>query len=158
MDNRNTGGDSEYSEWMQKLEDMETETVQKEKEMTLREKQSTFLFNVAKLIFWAFDNGYELTGGELLRTKDQQYLYFEGYKLDRIGGVLKLFKINSLSKTMNSKHLDKLAIDLNLFVDGEYKSDAESHRPLGEYWKSLNPDNVWGGDWGWDGNHYEMKP
>lgn len=126
--------------------------------MTLREKQSIFLKNAAKLILFAYDNGYELTGGELLRTKDQQYLYFEGFKLDKIGSNLKLFKTAPKSKTMNSRHLEKLAIDLNLFKDGVYKSDLESHRKLGEYWKSLHPDNVWGGDWGFDGNHYEMRP
>lgn len=123
----------------------------------MREKQSIFLLNVAKLIIWAFENGYELTGGELLRTRDQQMLYFEGLKLERFGTDVKLISSRKLSKTMYSQHLNKLAIDLNLFVKGEYKTDIDNYRPLGGYWKFLNEKNVWGGDWGWDANHFEMK-
>ena len=109
--------------------------------MTLREKQSVFLKNVALLIGWAFDNGFELTGGELQRTREQQEVYVN----------------EGLSKTMNSQHLKKLAIDLNLFVNGKYQRNREAYRPLAEYWKSLHPDNVAGYDWGWDANHFEMK-
>jgi len=112
-----------------------------DKDMTLREKQSVFLKNVANLILWAFDNGYELTGGELLRTKEQQEIYLNEGK----------------SKTMNSQHLKKLAIDLNLFIDGKYQYDNEAYKPLAEYWKSLHPNNVAGYDWGWDSQHFEMK-
>ena len=39
-------------------------------------------------------------------------------------------------------------------IDGDY----EKYKKLGEYWKSLDVDNVWGGDWGWDANHFEKKP
>ena len=110
--------------------------------MTLREKQSLFLLNAAKLIQWAFDNGFELTGGELLRTKEQQEIYFKSEK----------------SQTMNSRHLQKLAIDLNLFIDGKYRTEKVAYAPIAEHWKSLHPDNVAGYDWGWDANHFEMKP
>lgn len=111
--------------------------------LTLRQKQSIFIRNVAKLIIYAFDVlGFELTGGELLRTAEQQALYVQSGK----------------SSTSNSRHLIKLAIDFALFIQGVYKTDKESYRKLGEYWKSLHPDNVWGGDWGWDANHFEMKP
>ena len=108
----------------------------------VRNKQSIFLKNLAKLILWAFDNGFELTGGELQRTAEQHALNVS----------------KGLSKATRSKHMDRLAIDLNLFINGEFKTDTQSHKPLGEYWKSLNPNNRWGGDFkGFpDGNHYEM--
>jgi len=77
----------------------------------------------------------------LLRTKEQQEIYFNEGK----------------SKTMNSKHLSRLAIDLNLFVYGVYQTDKEAYKPLAEYWKTLHPDNRAGYDWGWDANHFEMK-
>jgi len=109
--------------------------------MTLREFQSVFLRNVASLITWAFENGYELTGGELLRTKEQQEIYVN----------------KGLSKTMNSQHLKKLAIDLNLFIDGIYQTDNEAYKQLAEYWESLHPNNVAGYFWGWDANHFEMQ-
>jgi hypothetical protein len=56
----------------------------------------------------------------------------------------------------NSLHLKRLAIDLNLFKDGAYLSDTESHRPFGEWWEAQDPLNRWGGRFK-DGNHYEMR-
>ena len=125
--------------------------------MTLRQKQSLFLKNFALLVLWAFDNGYELTGGELLRTEDQQLLYFEGQSLKKIGSDLKLLKAEKKSKTMDSDHLKKLAVDINLFIDGKYVTDKESYKPLHDYWKSLHPDNYSGYEWNWDYNHYAMR-
>jgi hypothetical protein len=56
-----------------------------------------------------------------------------------------------------SAHKQRLAVDLNLFLDGKYLSDTESHRMFGEYWKSIDPENhVWGGDFK-DGNHYSFR-
>lgn len=117
----------------------------------MREKQSIFLKNVAKLILWAFENGYELTGGELLRTEEQ-------HKLNVSKGI---------SKADRSRHQDRLAIDLMLFIKGVYKTDTPSYKPLGDYWVSLHPLNRWGGDWNkngkiedekfQDGNHFEMQ-
>jgi len=126
--------------------------------MKLRERQSVFLLNAAKLIIWAFDNGYELTGGELLRTFDQQVLYFTGNKIVlKDDGNIQLESVQKKSKTLQSSHLKKLAIDLNLFIDGVYQTDKEAYKPLAEYWKSLHPDNIAGYDWDWDANHFEMK-
>ena len=110
--------------------------------MTLRQKQSVFLLNVSKLISWAFEQGYELTGGELHRTEEQQAIY----------------RKNKKSKAKRSRHQDRLAIDLNLFINGNYIRTREPYKPLAEYWKSLHSDNVAGYDWGWDANHFEMKP
>ena len=107
--------------------------------MTLREKQSIFLKNIAKLILWSFENGYELTGQELFRTQEQQDIYFKTGK----------------SKVKYSKHQDKLAIDLNLFINGKYVTDKESFKPLAEYWRSLHHRNISGSDWGWDFNHFQ---
>ena len=125
--------------------------------MTLREKQSEFMLNVGKLILFAYEHGYELTGGELLRTKNQQYLYFEGYRLFKIGSKLKLLRDKIRSKTMFSKHLSKLAIDLNLFKDGKLLNEKEDFKLLAEYWKSLNERNESGYDWGWDMNHFQTS-
>lgn len=108
--------------------------------MSLRKHQSIFLKNVAKLITWAFEQGYELTGGELYRTEEQQNIY----------------RKNGTSKVQVSKHQKRLAIDLNLFIDGIYQTKNEAYRELAAYWKSLHPKNKAGYDWGWDGNHFEM--
>jgi len=123
--------------------------------MTLRETQSEFIIDVAKLIFWANDNGYKLTGGELYRTKNQQFLYYYGFNL-LFDGFLKLVKGKRRSKTMSSKHLNRLAIDLNLFINGRLTYNREDYKPLGEYWESLNPKNVWGGRFD-DTDHFQRN-
>lgn len=128
--------------------------------MGLREKQSLFLRDVAKLIQFAFSHGIELTGGELLRTQEQQLIYVK----------------TGRSKTMNSRHLLKLAIDFYFFIDGrmlfqdrtKYAEDVMLIKPLGDFWESLSPDNVWGSDWDRDDNlleetfrdpyHFEKRP
>lgn len=64
----------------------------------------------------------------------------------------------------NSLHYEGLAEDIDLCdKDGNYLPKTEHHRQFGVYWKSLNPNNMWGGDWNGngkvdpddkDGNHY----
>ena len=125
--------------------------------MTLREKQSIFAKNIAKLILFAFENGFEITLGEAYRTTGQQLLYFEGYTLKKIGSSLKLCKTTPKSKTLKSKHIDKLAVDINLFRDGVYLTDKDSFRQLAEYWTKLHPRNISGYNWGWDYNHFQMS-
>lgn len=119
--------------------------------MTLREKQSLFVFNIHLLVEFAYKHGFELTYGEVYRTAEQQKIYFDSGR----------------SKTMNSRHLSRLAVDFNVFVDGKLTSDPRVIQPLGEFWMSLNTDNVWGGDWDRDHNlldetfkdpyHFETK-
>jgi hypothetical protein len=100
--------------------------------MTLREQQSRFVVLIAELIQYVYAQpGYELTFGEAYRTKEQQAIYFQGGK----------------SQTMRSKHLTRLAIDLQLFVDGVYQQGWKAYEPLGDYWKRLDPGCTWGGDW-----------
>ena len=109
--------------------------------MTLGEKQRLFTRNVAFLIEWAYKEGYELTVAEAYRTQEQSNLNAAAGK-----GI------------SNSLHMDRLAIDLNLFKDGKYLTNSADHKPLGEFWKSLHPDNRWGGDFSRpDGNHYSFS-
>jgi hypothetical protein len=97
----------------------------------LRQDQSKFLLDVSKLIQYADNNGLELTGGELYRTAYQQRR-----------NILK-----GLSWTMKSKHMQRKAIDLFVFIDNKYKTDCDSYRKLGDYWESLSENNTWGGRW-----------
>src|SRR5688572_22119754 len=94
--------------------------------MTLRRKQTEFVWMVAQLLVWARSQGYEITFGEAWRIGDPML------------------------------HGMRLAIDLNLFIDGKYRRDTEAHRPLGEKWESM------GGSWGGrfkkpDGNHHSLS-
>lgn len=94
---------------------------------------------LAKLIEWAYANGYECVIGEVKRTQAQA----EANALAGIG-------------IQHSLHLLSLAVDLNLFKNGIYQTDTEAYRPLGEFWESL------GGSWGGrfkspDGNHFSLS-
>ena len=96
--------------------------------MSLRKKQSRFAYLVALLIQYAYAKGYELTLGDAYAKS---------------GHIL------------GSYHYKRLAIDLNLFKDGEYLTETEDHKFLGEFWESLDPMCTWGGRFK-DGNHYSF--
>lgn len=98
--------------------------------MSLSDLQSEFLINAAKLILYADSIGYKVTGGDLMASS----------------GHIK-----------NSQHYKRLAIDLNLFIDGEYQTSTEAHKPLGDWWVKQHPRARWGGNFTRkDGNHYEF--
>ena len=94
--------------------------------MKLSEKQALFSSMIGQLLrFIDSLPGYTVTLGDAYRKGDRKL------------------------------HGKRLAIDLNLFIEGEYKTDSESHLPLGLFWESL------GGSWGGrfenrDGNHYSL--
>ena len=98
--------------------------------MSLVGEQAAFLHDVVKLRQFATAAGFVVTGGELWRSPEQQAIY---YKTGR-------------SKTLDSNHLKRLAIDLNFFKDGVLCYDAAALRLVGDYWQSLDPKNRWGGN------------
>jgi hypothetical protein len=109
---------------------------------TLGQHQQRFLPLVAKLIDFAYAQGYTLTAGEMYRSPEQAAL-----NAQHGTGIA------------NSLHILRLAVDLNLFKDGVYLTDSEAYRPLGEYWKSLDPACAFGGDFTTlkDGNHFSLS-
>jgi len=112
--------------------------------MSLNQEQAAFLLDMCKLIQYATDQGFVVTGGELARTPEQQAIYFK----------------TGRSKTMNSIHLKRCAIDLNFFKDGKIIWDKAVLAPLGAYWESLYPKNRWGGNFSnlVDCPHFERVP
>lgn len=116
--------------------------------MNLSETQRKFPLLVAELIRQAYDGGYELSFGEAFRTEEQQRLYVRSGR----------------SRTMRSAHIERLAVDFNLFRDGKYLTDGSLYRPVGQMWEALG--GRWGGRFGvkpaeygvktgWDANHFE---
>lgn len=99
--------------------------------MSLVSKQSIFTGNIAHLILWIQEQGYEVTLGE-------------GYDDDREGHI------------SNSLHYIRLAQDLCLFKDGKYLTSTEDYRRAGEAWEALHQLNRWGGRFN-DGNHFSME-
>jgi len=109
--------------------------------MNLREKQAEFLTMVSKLVSFCCITNRRVFINELYRSKERQA---ELYGIGR-------------SKTINSKHLIGLAIDLVL-IDENGKPDwnFEHYIPLGEYWEKLG--GIWGGRWKLkDGVHFEYQ-
>ncbi len=105
--------------------------------MSLRKKQSEFVLKIASLIQHADSLGYELTFGD-------------AYRDPRVFGEVGTKKGYGRS---SSNHKIRLAMDLNLFIDGEYKTTTEAHQPLGEFWESIG--GAWGGRFN-DANHYSL--
>lgn len=109
---------------------------------TLGQKQRRFLPLLAKLIDFAYAHGYELGEGEGLRTAEQAALNAQHHT-----GIA------------NSLHILGLAMDLHLYKDGVYLTDSAAYKPLGDFWKTLDPDCAWGGDFTSrvDGNHFSLS-
>lgn len=107
--------------------------------MSMSEKQRKFTVMIGKLIAWADAHGYGLTFGEAYRTPEQAQLNAKSGK-----GIA------------NSLHTQRLAVDFNLFINGEYQPDSAAYKPLGEYWESLG--GAWGGRFSRpDGNHFSLE-
>ena len=108
--------------------------------MSLGDAQREFTIDVADLIQFIYDSGYECTLGD-------------AYRDPRSHG--EMGKQTAYGRT-TSAHKQRLAIDLNLYLNGEYLTTTEAHRPFGEYWKLIRSEHRWGGDFN-DGNHYSRK-
>jgi hypothetical protein len=98
--------------------------------MSNTSEQAAFLLDVCALIQKATAMGFTVTAGELYRTPEQQQIYVK----------------TGRSRTMQSLHLQRRAVDLNFFVDGKLCYDKAVLAPLGAYWESLHPLNSWGGN------------
>lgn len=109
----------------------------------LGDKQRMFMKLLAQFLTWIHQQpGYSVVGGQLQRTQAEA-------------------SANAASGAgiVNSLHVKCLAIDLMLFVNGEYKQDTADYKPLGEFWKSLHPLCRWGGDFTTrpDGDHFSVE-
>jgi peptidoglycan L-alanyl-D-glutamate endopeptidase CwlK len=98
-------------------------------------EQSVFAADIARLIQFVHEKGWAISFGEAFRPIEMQEIYVK----------------RGLSKTMKSKHLERLACDFNFFkmVDGKtvLVIDKASLQAFGDYWESLDKKNSWGGNW-----------
>ena len=96
------------------------------------------------LIAYAYQRGYKFTLGD-------------AYRDSRVHGD---YGIKESYAAAKSVHKLRLAIDLNLFVDGDYISDGNhsAYLELGELWESLDPMARWGGRFqSGDANHFSFE-
>ena len=112
--------------------------------MNLSTKQQLFTLCVSKLIEHAYNLGYALTFGD-------------AYRDPRVHGDHGVKKPGSYAAA-KSVHKLRLAVDLNLFVDGQYITSSEhvAYKQLGEFWEGLDPDARWGGRFD-DANHFSFE-
>lgn len=106
--------------------------------MSLSKKQQDFCLKISYLIQWAFENGYQLTFGD-------------AYRDPRLHGAIGEKRGYGAA---SSCHKSRLAVDFNLFKDGQYLTGTADYAPLGEYWESLG--GTWGGRFQ-DGNHFSFE-
>ncbi len=106
--------------------------------MTLGQKQQEFTLMVARLIVFGYEHGYRLTFGDTYRDP----------RLHGAVGVKLGYGATS------SCHKLRLAVDFNLFKDGEYLTATDDYKVLGEYWESIG--GTWGGRFN-DGNHFSLE-
>ena len=104
---------------------------------TLGQKQRRFAKMVAALIAKAYELGFEVTLGD-------------AYRDPRVHGNM---GVKLGYGRANSCHKLRLAIDLNLFKDGEFLEQSSDHEPLGTWWEKQGTDYRWGGRFN-DGNRY----
>jgi peptidoglycan L-alanyl-D-glutamate endopeptidase CwlK len=99
--------------------------------MSLRQEQSLFTVDLVSLIRWLYEEGYEVSIGEVQRTTEQQAAYVRAGR----------------SQTMNSMHLYKCAADLFIFKNGVLLSSKADLQFAGNKWESMSAANTWGGNW-----------
>lgn len=115
--------------------------------MSLIPEQWKFLQDVGQLIEEIRLNGFIGTIGDAYRCREYQDILIA----------------KGVSWTYNSRHLSRLAIDINLFTSGEpavYATASEVIPTVGRFWESLDEKNIHSlrkGDDGKDLFHFERK-
>jgi hypothetical protein len=108
--------------------------------MTVSEKRRLLAKLLPRLLDFIYERGDECEINEVVRTQAQA-------------------QANAASGAgiANSLHLLGLAVDLLMFVEGEYSTKLEDYRAAGEFWKTLDPLCCWGGDFSKpDADHFSI--
>jgi len=110
--------------------------------MKLSDKQQQFTKAIGQLIDYAYSKGYGLTVGD-------------AYRDSRVHGEMGKKKSYSAAYSV---HKVRLAMDFNLFIDGEYipNGNHPAWVDLSEYWVTLHGDAKSGIDWN-DANHFSFE-
>jgi len=120
--------------------------------MSVRKKQARFAGMLGMLLAKAVSLKTPVVILELYRSLETQRAYVA----------------RGVSKTLNSKHLEGLAVDLafleDIEDDGKINFQPDKYKELGLYWESLG--GRWGGRFGddpktekiegWDSGHFEL--
>lgn len=97
------------------------------------ERQFQFSRMVGLLFYWMAEHGYRWSLGDAWRPTDKLPCPHCGWE----HSYQDILVYNKRSKTLNSKHLDRLAIDINLFTEEGRLAQAADYLPIAEKWESL---------------------
>lgn len=97
----------------------------------LTQQQQKFSYLVGQLLLYAYSIGYGITLSDAWRSEEEQ---------------LRLFNAGYSKIKSNGFHQRRLAIDLNIFINDVYTEEDKYYEVLAVYWKSLDSQNIWGGD------------
>lgn len=115
-------------------------------------ERQAFSRDLAELVLWCFENGFLVEEGEGWRPQFVQctYHYF-GYSKKHEGGLHGLRLAHDFIFWDHAGYID--------FKDPEQPMIKIRLGPVGDYWKSIDPKNVWGGDWTkpFDPGHFERR-
>lgn len=100
--------------------------------------QQHFALTMATFIVRINQLGYAVTFGEAYRPPETAALYAQQGK-----GIA------------NSLHTSRLAVDLNVFKNGEYLDQTTELEQVGAIWEAQDSLACWGGRFG-DGNHFSF--
>lgn len=130
------------------VENFDEEGLRRALAPTLIDKQQLFAQEVARLVQRAKELGYAVTLGEAWRSAEQAKFQT---KLNAEKGI----------GIANSLHTVRIAIDLNLFREGELLTKTEDYKVLGEWWERQSNGGImyrWGGRFKRaDGNHFSFE-
>lgn len=123
--------------------------------------QQEFSRTLALFLYWMTMEGYTWTMGDCWRSTDRLNCPHCGKEVTYQG----LLVYNKRSKTLQSAHTERRAIDLIVWKDGTPCWDGAVYRPIGEKWEALG--GKWGGRFGvpkdeyatrvgWDPGHFEL--
>ena len=126
----------------------------------LLDLQKQFSRTAGLFLAWMAESGYTWTMGDCWRSNDPLLCPQCGDQVT----YQELLKYNGRTRVLVSKHSERRAMDLNLFVNGRL-AQPEQYRPLGEKWEALG--GKWGGRFGvekgeyatrvgWDPGHFEL--
>jgi hypothetical protein len=125
------------------------------------EKQIQFSRMLGLLFYWMAEENYEWVMGDAWRSTDKLSCCHCG----REHSYQELLVYNKKSKTVKSRHCDRMAIDIILMKDRIPTWTGEAYRKVGEKWEKLG--GKWGGRFGvpvdlqatnvgWDPGHLEL--
>lgn len=107
----------------------------------LLDLQFQFSKAMAELVLHAVEMGYQVSGGEWMRSPDAARL-----NAQQGDGIA------------NSNHIRSLAVDLKLFAKGVWLTKSEDYTPLGLWWEQHHPLARWGGRFHKpDGGHFSFE-